>query len=46
MTVKRNEEGKIIGCSQMTYCNECLIYQQGIACPIIEKDELKKEKKK
>jgi len=31
--IKYDEDGKLEGCSQLTYCNECIAFPMGLGCP-------------
>ena len=31
--IKKDENGRIVGCFQLTYCNECMLYIMGNGCP-------------
>lgn len=35
--IKYDENGKLEGCSQLTYCGECLAFPMGLGCPNIVK---------
>jgi len=39
--IKYDEDGKLEGCSQLTYCNECMAFPMGLGCPNKKEEEIK-----